>query len=40
MQKNYETKIAAFKSEKETEISKIKQGTLDEITAQKKKIAY
>ena len=39
MQKNYETKIAAFKSEKETEISKIKQGILDEITVQKTKIA-
>lgn len=39
MQANYETKIAAFKSDKETEIAKIKQSTLDEITRQKTKIA-
>lgn len=39
MKQNYETKIAAFKSEKESAIAQIKQGTLDEITAQKTKIA-
>lgn len=39
MQNNYETKIAAFKSEKETEITQIKQGTLEEITTQKTRIA-
>lgn len=39
MQSNYEAKIAAFKSEKETEIAKIKQSTLDEVTRQKTKIA-
>ena len=39
MQSNYETKIAAFRSEKEAEVARIKQSTLDDITSQKTKIA-
>ena len=36
---NYDAKIAAFKSEKEEEVARIKQATIDEITSQKTKIA-
>ena len=39
MQQNYEINIAGFKSEKEAAIAQIKQGTINEITAQKTKIA-